>query len=60
MYYRTLGPDSRRTFNGIRETDIHDYYLPSPLSHANCRQIVCNRTTAVPLHTCRLVRRRRV
>jgi hypothetical protein len=60
MYYRTLSPDWLRTFKGIREMDIHDYYLPSPLSHANCRQPVCNRTTAVPLATCRLVRRKRV
>jgi hypothetical protein len=58
MYY--LHQIHVRHFTGIRETDIQDYYLPSPLvANTGGTQIVCFRISPIPLPARRLVRRRR-
>jgi len=45
---------------GIRETDIQDYYLPSPLvPHTGGTQATHVRTLPIRLPTCRLMRRGR-
>jgi hypothetical protein len=51
--------DQARQCTALRETDIRDYYLPSPLAHAGGLQIASTRTPAVPLPTHRLMRRGR-
>jgi hypothetical protein len=51
--------DQAHRFKGIRETDIQDYYLPSPLAHAGNTPAWPDCTPAVPLPTRRLVRRGR-
>jgi len=58
MYF--LHQTHARPFTGIRETDIQDYYLPSPLvTHTDGRQVTHLRTSAIPLPTRRLMRRGR-
>jgi hypothetical protein len=57
MRYRTPDSESISTFKGIRETDIRDYYLPSPLALAGNTPASLQRTLAVPLPTRRLMRR---
>ena len=51
--------DQARHCTALRETDIRDYYLPSPLAHAGGPQAVPTRTPAVPLPAHRLMRRGR-
>jgi len=47
-------------FTGIHETDIQDYYLPSPLvTHTGGTQVAQLRTSPIPLPSCRLMRRGR-
>ena len=46
------------TVKGIRETDIRDYYIWSPIAATRSRWPL-HRTSAVPLPTDRLVRRGR-
>ncbi len=58
MYY--LHPTQARRFTGIRETDVQDYYLPSPLvTHTDGTQVTHVRTSPIPLPRCRLMRRGR-
>jgi hypothetical protein len=58
MYY--LHQNDARPFRGIRETDIRDYYLPSPLvTHTGGTQVTHPRVSSIPLPTRRLMRRGR-
>ena len=58
MYY--LRQTRTRPFTGIRETDILDYYLPSPLvPHTGGTQLTHMRTSPIPLPIRRLMRRGR-
>jgi hypothetical protein len=58
MYY--LRQTCTRPFTGIRETDILDYYLPSPLvPHTGGTQATHVRALPIRLPTWRLMRRGR-
>jgi len=46
------------TLTGIRETDIRDSYVPSPIAATSTRRLPL-RTRPVPLSNRRLTRRRR-
>jgi len=57
MYY--LHQADARPFMGIRETDIRDYYLASPLVTRTGGTHVHVRTSPIPLPIRRLLRRGR-
>ena len=59
IMYPLRPTDQARQCTALRETDIRDYYLPSPLVHTGGPHLAPTRTPAVPLPAHRLKRRGR-